>query len=210
MIKVGDSQDDYVLSSQVEYNGEIHSIKDWAKIIGINKYTLRHRFNSGWSIDEALTTKPNLGNKKFTHYMSHTNIWYCHKNMKDRCYNKNHRYFNDYGGRGIKVCDEWLNKDNGFKNFYEWALNNGYCDGMTLDRINVNGNYEPNNCRWVDWTRQANNRRNNVFLTYNGLTGTICDWARFLKVPKYDLYNRRYRGMNDSQIIDEILKQKGE
>jgi hypothetical protein len=78
------------------------------------------------------------------HKMSHTRIYECWQHMKRRCYSPQDKRYNYYGGRGITVCDEWL-KD--FKNFADWALSNGYSDELTLDRIDVNGNYEPLNCR---------------------------------------------------------------
>lgn len=90
--------------------------------------------------------------------------------MKKRCENPNSKNYPNYGGRGIKVCKEWKNS---FDNFKKWSLENGYANQLTLDRVDVNGNYEPNNCRWVSTKEQNNNRRNNVIVTYNGETMTL-------------------------------------
>lgn len=86
-------------------------------------------------------------------------------NVKSRCCNENNPRFNDYGGRGISMCKEWLNDFSAFKN---WSLGNGYNDSLTIDRIDVNGNYEPSNCRWITNQQQQLNRRNNRIISYNG------------------------------------------
>lgn len=107
--------------------------------------------------------------------------------MKNRCNNPKSEVYNRYGGRGICVCDEWL-KD--FKNFAEWAKCNGYNDTLTIDRINVNGNYEPCNCRWISRQEQNLNRRNNHLLEYNGEKKTISEWAKIYKLKPSTLQKR--------------------
>ena len=84
--------------------------------------------------------------------------------------------YKDYGGRGITVCDEWKHD---FKNFYNWAMDNGYKEGLTIDRIDVNGNYTPDNCRWATLKQQGNNKRNTVYLTYEGKTRSLSEWAMY-------------------------------
>ena len=88
-----------------------------------------------------------------------TRVYTIWKNMKERCLNDNHPRFNDYGGRGIKISNEWINS---FATFREWSLKNGYSVSLTLDRKNNNGDYEPANCRWATYKEQNNNRRNSV------------------------------------------------
>lgn len=85
------------------------------------------------------------------------NTW---TNMKQRCYNPNSRDYKNYGERGISICEEWKND---FQAFYSWAMANGYKDNLTIDRIDVNGNYEPSNCRWVTMLVQRHNRRDAEF-----------------------------------------------
>lgn len=107
--------------------------------------------------------------------------------MIDRCYSKNNKKYNNYGGRGIVVCGEWLNDWNCFKN---WALINGYSDELTIDRINVDENYEPNNCRWATNKEQANNKTNNKYLEYNGEVKTLSEWCDELNLPYHTIKAR--------------------
>lgn len=82
------------------------------------------------------------------HGMNQSKIYSIYHNIKDRCLNPNNHAYHNYGGRGITICEEWLNKD-GFINFYNWAIKNGYKEGLSIDRKNIEGNYEPTNCRWI-------------------------------------------------------------
>lgn len=117
-------------------------------------------------------TKSNL-----THGMTKTRIYRIYRSMIDRCYNKNNKFYYDYGERGITVCEEWKGLG-GFENFYEWSMSHGYSDELTIDRIENDKGYSPDNCRWTDYQTQANNKRNNRFFTWNGETHTLTEWGR--------------------------------
>lgn len=108
-------------------------------------------------------------------------------NMVRRCTDESTESFPHYGGRGIVVCEEWLNS---FETFRDWALANGYLDGLTIDRIDPNGNYNPGNCRWMTPKQQANNRRSNRICTFNGVTGTMAELCDLFKLD-YSLVNCR-------------------
>lgn len=118
-------------------------------------------------------------------------LYYVWAGMKSRCNNPNANGYEDYGGRGITVCDEW-NGEHDYINFKIWAMNNGYEEGLSIDRIDVNGNYEPNNCRWVTQKIQTRNMRNNLNITYKGETHVLQDWAEILNINPNTLYHRIY------------------
>ena len=124
-----------------------------------------------------------------THEMSKTRLYHTWQHMKDRCYNAHSEFYYNYGGRGISVCKEW--KDN-FCIFRDWAMANGYTDKLTIDRIDVNGNYEPSNCRWVSMKTQSQNRRNTIMAEYNGENILLTDIAKACGV-KYGTLIYRYR-----------------
>lgn len=140
------------------------------------------------------------GTNNKTHGQSKTKLYKLYKNVINRCYKKNHERYKYYGGKGIKVCDTWLND---FESFYNWAYANGYKQGLSIDRIDNNGNYEPNNCRWVDMSIQSTNKRNTVYLTYNNKTQSMKQWADELGL-NYDHFKYRIRDKN--MTIDEAIE----
>lgn len=125
-------------------------------------------------------------------------------NMKSRCYNSKDEFYHDYGGRGITICEEWLNDD---RKFVEWAINNGYCEDLTIDRIDNNGIYTQTNCRWVDAKVQANNRRTNRLITAFGETKTLSQWADDKRCPvSYGtLSSRIQKGLLDKLTTEQLI-----
>lgn len=128
-----------------------------------------------------------LGDKHNNVRNKNKRIYNIYLNMIARCYNKNNISYKNYGAKGITICDEW--KEN-CEAFYIWSIENGYQDNLTIDRINVNGNYEPSNCRWATRLQQANNTTQNRFITYKGETHTLAEWSRILGIYQQKL---RYR-----------------
>ena len=125
------------------------------------------------------------------------NIW---RGIKKRCYDKKNKSFKYYGAKNITISPIW--KDN-FKSFYDWAMDNGYQEDLTIDRIDNNGNYEPSNCRWKTSKEQANNRTTCRYLTYNGETHTVTEWAEITNIPRHRIYCR----LNANKPLNEVFKE---
>lgn len=121
--------------------------------------------------------------------------------MRKRCYKPKSNCYKNYGGRGITVCDEWMGKD-GQKNFYKWATENGYKKGMTIDRINNNGNYTPDNCRWATPKTQAYNRSTNSYVTIHGKTQTVSEWADEIGISRGTMQNRLRYGWSEDRLLE--------
>ena len=118
-------------------------------------------------------------------------------NMRNRCNNPKSVKYDAYGGRGITICDQW----NDFNQFEQWALSNGYNDWLTIDRIDNDCGYSPNNCRWTTVTEQANNRRSSVRVEYNGESHTLAEWARIVGINYKTLTNRIYHGKSFAEAL---------
>lgn len=108
--------------------------------------------------------------------------------IKKRCYNKNAINYKYYGERGIVVCDEWKNDT---ESFIKWSILNGYREELSIDRIDVNGNYEPSNCRWVDNYKQANNKSDTLYIEYLGKTKSLAEWCKEFNIS-YEMARKRY------------------
>lgn len=138
------------------------------------------------------------------HGMSNSRIYRIWSLMKERCYNSKRPEYKHYGGRGIKVCDDWLDS----KKFIDWSLKNGYKDDLTIDRLDNNKGYCPENCRWITQKEQGYNRRNNRYITYNGETKTITQWAEENGL-KYHVLKKRIDslGWSFERAISEPIHQ---
>lgn len=140
------------------------------------------------------------------HNMSRSRIYNIYHSMIKRCYSINCASYPRYGGRGITVCDNWLDKTSGFENFYAWACASGYAEHLSLDRINVNDGYSPQNCRWATAKEQANNRTNTPHITYNGLTKTPAEWAAIYHIDRQVILNRYKKGLREKELFSYTAK----
>ncbi len=155
----------------------------------------------GLSTNCGCVRKITVGNMARIDNRSKERLYDIYCKMKSRCNSPTNFNYKDYGGRGIKVCNEWLED---YLNFKNWALNNGYTDELTIDRINVNGDYEPSNCRWTTMDVQANNKRNNLYITHNGETKTLKEWCRYYNV-KYDTIRDRMFRKDKHYTFEEAI-----
>ncbi len=133
-----------------------------------------------------------------THGKSYTRIYNIWCVMKTRCYCKKYREYKNYGGKGVIICEEWLNS---FEAFYNWAMSHGYTDKLSIDRIDNNGNYEPSNCRWADRKTQSRNISRNINITHNGETHILKDWAEILGIDYRKMWYRYKKGYSIEKVF---------
>ena len=126
-------------------------------------------------------------NKQCIPSKSRNKLYSTWRGMKRRCLDKTSKHYHNYGGRGITICDEWLDK---FDNFADWAMQNGWEYNLTLERKDVNGDYCPENCTWATVKEQHRNKRNNIFYTYDGRTQCLNDWLEETGVSRGTYYSR--------------------
>ena len=148
------------------------------------------------------------GTQNYKHGKSNSRIFRIWANMLTRCHNSNSPSYANYGARGITVCEEWMDKENGFINFYNWTISHGYSEKLTLDRINVNGNYEPSNCRWATPKEQMNNMRRNRIIEYNGEKLTLKQTAEKYNMQEATIRHRLNKGWSVKDAIEKPLERK--
>lgn len=167
--------------------GNIHSVKGSSLVCGTTKSCgcLKNRITHGDAVNGKRTRLASI-----------------YHGMISRCYNANIRQYDQYGGRGIMVCDEWRHDYPAFKS---WALSHGYNDSLTLDRIDVDGNYTPENCRWATPEEQSNNKRHNIVITYKGKTQTAAQWSRELGLVYPTIISRYHKGLPPELILKEVV-----
>lgn len=170
------------------------------------------RVKSGMTSSCGCLAHETLMSRNIKHNCAYLPIYRNYHNMIRRCFDKSDKYYKCYGGRGISVCEEWANKDNGFMAFYGWALKNGYKQEIlpsgknkwSVDRIDVNGDYEPSNCRWATDIQQANNRTNNLCLEHDGNRYTMAEFCRKFNLSYNTTLRRYHNGWNPQELINGI------
>ena len=125
-----------------------------------------------------------------THGLSKTKIYNTWNSMKARCFNPKSCSYKRYGARGITVCEEWKNS---FEEFYSWSIQNGYNENLTIERIDNNGNYCPENCKWISQKQQCRNRRTNIEFEYMGEKHILIEWCEILNLDYKFIHNRIYK-----------------
>ena len=146
-----------------------------------------------------------LASKRFKkHGMRNTRLYSIYANMKARCYNEKNKRYKDYGGRNILMCKEWYES---FETFKDWALANGYQDDLSIDRINVDGNYAPSNCRWATQEQQDNNQRKTILIEISGKKMSLKQWTNLMgwKYGTYSARNRKGKTVFTPEEIECII-----
>jgi len=138
-----------------------------------------------------------VGKVNTTHGQADTRLYRIYKHMIRRCTDENDLRYEIYGGRGITICSDW----DSFENFAKWAAESGYSDELSIDRIDVNGNYSPDNCRWATPHQQSVNRRTTKFYEYNGKCMCIAEWAKEYNIPYKKLHKRLYSGWSIERAL---------
>ena len=176
---------------------------DCGKVVSVR----RNQLTSGDSVSCGCYHKEHNHEFGKKHGLTNNPLYTVWAGIKARCLNPKASNYKRYGGRGISICAEWKND---FKAFYDWAVSNGYQNGLTIDRIDNGGNYEPNNCRWVTRITQQNNTRRNKIFEYKGIKHSIKEWSRILGVNhetlRYRIQTGNFKDFESLPYMHEFLE----
>lgn len=167
---------------------------------GNEKVVIAYSLTQGLTQSCGCLQKEVISNNRKTHGKSTTRIYHIFKDMHRRCEEPNRKAYERYGGRGITVCPEWSG-ESGFENFFDWSMTHGYTDKLTIDRKNNDKGYSPDNCRWVDYTTQANNTNWNRHIECQGEKHTMAEWGRIRNLKPPTIKNR----LNNGWTVEEAL-----
>ena len=167
---------------------------------GNEKVICAYSLTNGLTKSCGCLNKEVTGNNFRKHGLSNTRICHIWRDMHRRCEKTNRKAYRLYGEKGISVCDEWSG-EKGLLNFVEWSKSNGYSDELTIDRIDGNKGYSPDNCRWADYETQANNISTNRWIECNGERHTIAQWSRITGLSQSKIKHRLYSGWNEEQAL---------
>ena len=148
--------------------------------------------------------KKGMNNPNYIHGDTGSRLFRIWTHMRQRCNSPSDARYDDYGGRGITVCEEW----DRYINFKEWALENGYSEELSIDRVDNDKGYSPDNCRWSTNREQCNNRRSNRIIEVDGISMNEKQWSVFLGIPSHILRNRLHRGMSEEKAIKSPVRVK--
>lgn len=170
--------------------GNVRSVNKWGLIRGTSK-------SCGCLSSERMKAYD------YKHGLSRTRLYHIYHQMRQRCYNSNYSCYGNYGGRGIRICEEWLEDPIKFIN---WSIENGYNDSLTIDRIDVNGNYEPNNCRWATRKTQQRNKTNSLLIVFDGVERSFADVCDELGVKRGNAWQNWLRYKDKSKLVEYIKR----
>lgn len=166
-----------------DYEGKKYDINEICKIADRSRSSFDILIRKGLTPEEIVNDKPNY----HCHGMVDTKLYRVYRSMLNRCYNPKHDYYKLYHDRYINVCDEWRNDPT---TFFKWAMNNGYKEGLSIDRIDNNKGYSPDNCRWATSFDQCHNRRGSFILRYNDTWLTVTEIAKIENLSYQSVYSR--------------------
>lgn len=169
---------------------------------GTRTIVTRGGLTSGNTTSCGCFNRERVSESTTTHGLSMSPLYKVWRGIRSRCENENNTAYHRYGGRGISTCDEWKT----FENFKDWAVASGYESGLTIDRIDNDRDYSPDNCRWTDWATQGNNRSTNRIVEYHGHNHTVMEWTKILGVNYSTLWARINR--NDMRDFEEYFGER--